>query len=742
MSLDLGTLVAFIKVDDSAFDKGLGGAEKRMGAFGGVIGKAALAAGAGAGVALGTSLVGNLNLEAGQDKVAAQLGLTEAESARIGKVAGELYAGAWGDSMGDVNSAVAAVMSSIDGMADASSAELQGATAKALDFAATFDIDVQRAVQVAGQAMSTGLAADATEAFDLITAASQRVPQNLREDVLDAADEYGQFFATLGFTGEEAFATLVEGAEKGMFGIDKAGDAIKEFTIRSTDMSSASTEAYDAIGLDAERMANQILKGGDSAQGATQKILDGLLSLPPGAEQANAAIALFGTPLEDLNASEIPQFLKQLQGGSDAMEGFGGASKRMGDTLNDNAITNLKSLKRQAEQAFLWLTDKAVPIVDEAAGVLATEFGPALVEVGALLGELTGFLAEHETALKVTAGVIAAVFIPHLVAMGVAALVNGAKAVAGWTMQKLAALGYIAAHSAVVALTVAGWVLMGAQALLQAGRMAAAWLIAMGPIGIVIAAVAGLAILVIKNWDKIKKWTGKAWDWVADKVASAWQWIKDTTTSIGGAVVDWVKALPGKLVSFFLNWTLPGLIIKHWDSIKSGTIRKAGEMLDWVRDLPGRIVDGVGDLGSLLYDAGVDLILGFWEGIKSMGGWLKDKVGGFVSDSVPGPVKKVLGIFSPSRVFADLGREIPAGLVLGMDSGALDLMRASERMAMATLRDMPSVTDFNAGAPGQPRGGEGLRPIHVTMPATATPETAAAAAGGRIAAELDALGVV
>ena len=39
---------------------------------------------------------------------------------------------------------------------------------------------------------------------------------------------------------------------------------------------------------------------------------------------------------------------------------------------------------------------------------------------------------------------------------------------------------------------VAAWVLLGAQSLLQAARVAAAWLIAMGPIGLVIAAVVGL----------------------------------------------------------------------------------------------------------------------------------------------------------------------------------------------------------------------------------------------------------
>ena len=100
-------------------------------------------------------------------------------------MAGDLYADAYGDSMEQVNTAVGAVMSSIKGMSTASSADLESVTAKALNFASTFDIEVDRAVQSVGTLINSGLAPNATQAFDLITAASQKVPASLREDVLD-----------------------------------------------------------------------------------------------------------------------------------------------------------------------------------------------------------------------------------------------------------------------------------------------------------------------------------------------------------------------------------------------------------------------------------------------------------------------------------------------------------------------------------------------------------------------------
>ena len=337
-----------------------------------------------AGIVAATAVVGASLAEAMEQqkdtgRMAAALGLSPSESKELGKVAGKLYANAYGESFGEVTDAVGAVRSSIAGMADASSADIEKITAKALDFAGTFEVDVARSTQVVGQLLTTGLAKDATQAFDLITAASQRVPANVREDVIDAADEYGQFFATLGFSGEQAFSILVEGSKKGMFGIDKAGDAIKEFTIRATDMSTTSQEAYAAIGLNAGQMANDILAGGDKASAATQSILDGLLALPPGADQANAAIALFGTPLEDLSVTEIPQFLESLKGGSDAMDGFAGASDRMGKALNDNASTNLTAFKRQVTQTFVNLVGGTVlPYVSSFASMLATGFAPAM----------------------------------------------------------------------------------------------------------------------------------------------------------------------------------------------------------------------------------------------------------------------------------------------------------------------------------------------------------------------------
>lgn len=103
---------------------------------------------------------------------------------------------------------------------------------------------------------------------------------------------------------------------------------------------------------------------------------------------------------------------------------------------------------------------------------------------------------------------------------------------------------------------VGSWIAMAASATLSAVTMAAAWLISIWPIALIIAAVIGLAILIIKNWDTIKAWTLKIWGYV-------WEWLKDLWDDI----VSIARAAFALLKYVFLNFTPLGLIIKNWGAI-------------------------------------------------------------------------------------------------------------------------------------------------------------------------------
>jgi len=118
-----------------------------------------------------------------------------------------------------------------------------------------------------------------------------------------------------------------------------------------------------------------------------------------------------------------------------------------------------------------------------------------------------------------------------LTAVSAAQIKTTATRVAGWASTAAAA-------GASVATQVASWVLLGAQSLLAAAKVALAWLISMGPIVLVIAAVVGLVYLIVKNWDTIKRVIGAGWDWVKNKSVAVWN-----------AVVGFVKRVIGQMVA-------------------------------------------------------------------------------------------------------------------------------------------------------------------------------------------------
>jgi hypothetical protein len=758
--VNLGSLVGYLRLDTASFETGLGRA--RAGLAGFAKSGAAIAATAGAGIAaaLGAAVVGGMNVEQANDKLSAQLGLTEAESARIGGVAGRLYADAYGGSIEEVNTAVGAVVSSISGMRDASNADVEAMTAKALDLASAFELDVARATQVAGQMITSGIATDGAHAMDLLTASMQRVPAAVREDVLDAVDEYGPFMQSIGLQGEQAMGLLVASAEKGALGLDKTGDALKEFTIRATDMSSASKVGFDALGMSQEDMTAKLLAGGDVAAQAFNEIVGGLRGIEDPAAQSQAALALFGTPLEDLNVSEIPAFLASLQSTEVGLGDVAGAADRMGQTLNDNAATNFESFKRQAQQTFVNVVGgQVIPVVNQAAAALATGFGPAVTSAGGVitgtilpaLGSFTSFLQENSTAIGVIAGVIAAVFIPHLVALGVAQVVTAAKSASAWAVTQATTIRAAAVHSAQIVRMVAGWVLLGVQSMLQAGRMAAAWLIAMGPVGWVIAAVIALVALIVANWDTVVAATKAAWSWVTSAVGAAWNWIKSAVASaaawvmakvtgawqsvqaktaavwaaVRGAVQaawSFIQSLVASAVARVLSTVqrvrdVVAVVRGAFDSARTAASTALSGLISLVSGVPGRIKSALGNVGSILLDAGRSIIDGLKRGIEGGIQAVKNtlsKVTGLIPDW-KGPMDVDKRLLAPS------GAAIMGGLERGITSQLPSLRSTLAGVTDAVAGTSVPVPAFHVGGiPDAGRAGAQAAEASPSLPRSLT----------------------
>lgn len=137
-------------------------------------------------------------------------------------------------------------------------------------------------------------------------------------------------------------------------------------------------------------------------------------------------------------------------------------------------------------------------------------------------------------------------------------------------------------------------------------------------------------------------------------------------------VFAWFAALPGNIVSAIGDAL--GTLVTTGRRFISGLINGIGEkaidVYNWFTGLKDRVIGWVGDGLSYLYNAGIDLIRGLWNGIYDKAStWLKDKLG-WLTGLLPGWVKDALGISSPSKVFAEVGKWIPAGLAVGIEDNA------------------------------------------------------------------------
>lgn len=268
--------------------------------------------------------------------IAAQNGEGTASGGRYSRIIQDINAAGVSRDLARISEAVAGVRSTLGALGAVGDEELTRISRKALDLQAALGGDMTEHIQMAAIMMKNGLARSSDEAFDLITSGMQRVSTQMRGEMPEILHEYSTHFRNMGFTGAETMSLLVSMAQQGKFALDKAGDAIKEFSIRGSDMSKNSVSAYKAIGLDAAAMSSAIATGGESARKAMEKTAKGLLSIQDPATRANAAISLFGTPIEDLSIDQIPAFLSALANVSNRLGDTRGSADRLGDTLRDN----------------------------------------------------------------------------------------------------------------------------------------------------------------------------------------------------------------------------------------------------------------------------------------------------------------------------------------------------------------------------------------------------------------------
>lgn len=159
--------------------------------------------------------------------------------------------------------------------------------------------------------------------------------------------------------------------------------------------------------------------------------------------------------------------------------------------------------------------------------------------------------------------------------------------------------------------------------------------------------------------------------------------------AILGALVKGVRAAVLGIVNAFLK-ALPqiGKVgLQLVTAVARGFINGTGGFLrgvwGFIKDLFGLFLD----TPRQMIEIGRNLVLGLWEGIKGMAGWLWDQVSGWVSGLWSG-IKSFFGIHSPSTRMYWMGEMLLAGLGTGITDNVNVVSAAMDKVAAATDREL------------------------------------------------------
>lgn len=132
-----------------------------------------------------------------------------------------------------------------------------------------------------------------------------------------------------------------------------------------------------------------------------------------------------------------------------------------------------------------------------------------------------------------------------------------------------------------------------------------------------------------------------------------------------------IAALPKILNSIinFITSSLPMIVemgIKIILQLVGGILKAVPQLIASLPQIVKALITGIGKAAVSIVEVGRNIVRGLWSGISSMVSWIKNKVSNFVGGIVSN-VKGVLGIRSPSTVFAGIGDNMAEGLGIGFD---------------------------------------------------------------------------
>lgn len=576
------------------------------------------------------------------NQVAASTGAAGKELEGLRDVMEDVYAANYGDSVADVGDAVAMVNRN---MANLDQNGLTAATEGALALRDAFEYDVAESTRAA-EAIRKNFGSSAEEAFSLIAAGAQN-GLDYSGELIDTINEYSSQFAKLGFDADGMFNILQAGADGTAWNLDKVGDAIKEFSIRAIDGSDSTVEAFTSLGYNAEDIMATFAAGGEGANKAFFDVINTLMAVDDQVERDALGVALFGTMWEDLGT----EAMEAMAGASQAAYDTEGALEKINQVKYNDLDSAIQGIGRQMEVALLPAADAVYQSLMDS----MPEITEAMEEVSPVIAEIAGDFADW-------AG--------GAISEGLPVLVDGIRDFADWAGKAYEKakpfLNFLWEHKGTVLAIAAGLRLLGPaigavttamnafrtaktfMALLQSsGKITqvtnafkAFGSALMGPLGIIIAVAAAIALLY-KNWDTVKAWlvnfgntVNQIWTNFSNMVGNAITAIGQKFPLLGAYLQGWwesIQAAVDNVKAIFQN------IIDFISNVFSGNWSAAWQ----------NIVNIFGNLFGMI----VNLAKAPINGVISAINWVLSKINSIsvtIPDWVPGVGGKTLGFNIPT----------------------------------------------------------------------------------------------
>lgn len=452
---------------------------------------------------------------------AAATGTATEEMGKYKDMINNVYKDNFGESINDVAEAMATVNQNMSYLDDSA---LQRCTEYAYTLSDTFGYDVAESTRAA-DTLIKNYGVSAREAFNLITQGAQS-GMDYSGEMIDSINEYSVQFKKLGLDAEDMFSIFANGAQNGAFNLDKVGDAVKEFSIRAIDGSDTTKQGFEALGMDAAKMAERFGAGGDSAKEAFNEVIKGLAEMDDPVAQSAAGVNLFGTMWEDLG----PQVITSMSTASDAID----KSKESVEKL-----VNVKYDTLSGALGGLWRTTQ-VDVLQP----IGNQLIPYVTKGISFIQKFTDKWNKLEPATQKTIvkfGMVAAATGPVLlgfgkVSTGIGTLFSDTGKI-GSVLKKLTGESGFSGLAKVMT----------------------------GPFGIAAAAVVTAAVLVYQNWDKI----GPIIQKIGQRFADFWKTVQPQLEPFINLVKEVASYLEETLEpAFKIVWKAAGdYVVKFFDDV-------------------------------------------------------------------------------------------------------------------------------------------------------------------------------